>query len=677
MVLCGCSGKQTQNRLRSASSPYLREHADNPVDWYEWGDEALAKAKKENKPLLISIGYASCHWCHEMEKESFMDTAVARIMNENFVCIKVDREERPDIDQVYMNALQLLTGNGGWPLNAFALPGGKPFFAGTYYPKKQWIGLLSGISKAYTNQQNLVVTQANALLNGIAEQDRLGVDNARVDEHAGASYAALYDSIYNQADLMNGGLKGGQKFPTPAFAEFLLQDFYTTHKKGSLNVAATTLRNMALGGIYDHIGGGFARYATDSLWKIPHFEKMLYDNAQLVSVYAHAYQLTKDEFYKNIMTETLGFIEHTLAAPGGGYYSSLNADTKAGEGMYYAWSRKDIVTAAAGNELVAEYFHATSQGNWQPGNNILYATQTTAAFAKEKNLDTAAFSKTLAAARNNLLSKRAGREAPSIDNKIIAAWNCMMLKAFTDAYAATAAASYLAKANDCAAFIEKNMLKGDGRIVRHFNNGKAYIDGFLDDYAWAGSAFERLYEVSLDARWLTLGKKITDYAVMHFWNEKTGLFFYSEKTTELVFRKTEIADDATPSPNAMLAKLLHTLGTIYDDSTYTNKALRMYQAVSARVQKEPSYHIQWSSFAGLLSAKKYEIVVVGKEAREKNRQLQQNFLPTSVVMGSISDENLPLLQHKFVTGKTLLYVCTDKLCKRPETEVSNALLQIK
>jgi uncharacterized protein YyaL (SSP411 family) len=681
ILFLGCSEKKQahENRLQFAFSPYLKEHADNPVDWYEWGEEALARAKKENKPLLISIGYASCHWCHEMEKESFMDTAVARIMNEKFICIKVDREERPDIDQVYMNALQLLTGSGGWPLNAFALPDGKPFFAGTYYTKQNWINVLSEIAKAYQTKHALVVTQANALLNGMAEQDRLVIDSfpSTGNRPSSLQYTGLYKAIYEEADLVNGGLKASQKFPTPAFVEFLLQHFYITRQKESLQAAETSLRKMALGGIYDHVGGGFARYATDSIWRVPHFEKMLYDNAQMISVYAHAYQVTNDAFFKNVMTATIGFIEQTLAAPGGGYFSSLNADTKAGEGVFYTWSKEDFIKTTGGEVSVSDYFHVSQEGNWKPGANILYADKTPEEFAIDRKLQPGRFNEQIAAARAALYRARSQREQPTIDTKIITAWNCIMIKAFADAYAATGLDTYLDKANACAAFVEKNLVKQDGSIRRHFNDGKGNIEGFLDDYAWAATAFTRLYEVNFDQHWLGLAKRVTDYAISNFWNEKTGVFFYSGKSNTLVLRKTELADDAIPSSNALFAKLLNTLGALYADSTYTSKALTMFGSVFERIKKEPRYYIQWCSLAALLSSKSYEIAIVGKDAIKKNKELQLVFLPTSIILGSVKEEYLPLLQFKSVAGKTLIYVCTDKVCKRPEEQVTKALLQVK
>ncbi len=674
-LVSSCSDTQSkrQNRLQFSSSPYLKEHADNPVDWYEWGDEALNKAKLENKPLLISIGYASCHWCHEMENESFMDTAVARIMNEKFICIKVDREERPDIDQIYMNALQLLTGDAGWPLNAFALPDGKPFHAVTYNDKKSWVNLLNGVSKAYDSKRNLVVTQANALLNGMVEQD-ISFVGTTPGKREYISDASLFNRIYEKADIANGGLQGSQKFPTPVFIEYLLQHYYITRDPKALSLAEITLKKMALGGMYDQVAGGFARYTTDSLWRIPHFEKMLYDNGQLISAYAHAYQLTKNEFYKSKLAEIIGFVEATLAAPGGGYYSSLNADTEDGEGMFYAWRMKDVTGI---DPLIAAYYHVTEKGNWKPPHNILYADKTPAEFAVTKNISTEAFLVRLNETNSRLLKERNKRTKPSVDTKIITAWNCIMLKGYADAYAATGNEGYLKKAISCTGFIEKNLLGNDGSLYRNFKDGKARIAGFLDDYAWAISALIRLYEISFESHWIELAKKISGYTIANFYNGNTGLFFYSEKQSGLVLRKTEVSDDALPSSNALMAKNLYLLGKVYNDTAYTGKVAIMKQSVADRVSNMPRFHLQWCLLNEMVSGKSYEVAITGKDALVKNKELQRSFLPTTIVMGSTEQSALPLLQNKLVPGKTIIYVCTDKLCKRPEEETSRALAQIK
>jgi uncharacterized protein YyaL (SSP411 family) len=681
VILAGCSGiTGKKNRLQNASSPYLQEHADNPVDWYEWGDEALAKAKKENKPLLISIGYASCHWCHEMEEESFMDTAVARIMNEKFVSIKVDREERPDIDNIYMNALQLISGNAGWPLNAFALPDGKPFFAGTYYTNKSWKSLLQSISTTYYTKQQLVITQANALLNGMVSEELRFIDTAATaDKISKQVYTEIFDSVYAAIDIRQGGLKGTQKFPTPALAEFLLQHFYTTGDQRAIEAARTMLNKMAMGGIYDHIGGGFARYTTDSLWRVPHFEKMLYDNGQLISLYAHAYQLTKDQFYKDIITETIAFTEKTLLAQGGGYYSSVNADSETGEGDYYVWTAEELKKIlGADNQLLLEYYNVTEKGNWQQQKNVLYTSQTASTYAIRKNMLIEDFRKYLTNAKAKLINARAGRKKPTVDTKIVTAWNAILLKGYADAYAALGDPQYLVKANACAAFIERNLLAQNGSLKRIYKDGKAMIEGFLDDYAWTASAFIRLYEVSMEQKWVDAAKRITDYAVANFRDRKTNLFFYANpQTTNLVMNKTAVTDDDLPAANAVMAKVLYSIGVVYDKEEYTAQSIRMTKSVTKRVEQLARYHIQWAALTGFFVANTYEVVIAGADAGIQNQLLQEYYLPTSITMASTQTETLPLLRQKQVNGKTLIYVCSNRLCKRPEEEVPKAIDQIK
>ena len=431
-LISSCNIVEKQNRLSAASSPYLKQHADNPVDWYEWGDEAIAKAKKENKPILISVGYASCHWCHVMEQESFMDTAVAGIMNKNFICIKVDREERPDIDNIYMNACQLISGEScGWPLNAFALPDGKPFFAGTYYQKESWINLLKQVAEAYQNQNQKVLLQADALTNEIRniDLDFLKEEN-RTTVIDKTIYQNFFDSLYTQIDLVNGGLIGIQKFPMPSVWEFILQYNYYHKDSKSIDAVNKTLTEMALGGIYDQIGGGFARYSTDTLWRIPHFEKMLYDNGQLMSLYAHAYQVTKNNLFKNIVEGIALFIVRDLTSTEGGFFSSLNAVTEEGEGEFYAWTYNDVKNSLGDQqpELIIEYFNISLKGNWKEMKNILFATSAPEEFSNSKKLSDKDFDDLLIKSKDILLKERNKRIKPSVDIKILTSWNAIMLK---------------------------------------------------------------------------------------------------------------------------------------------------------------------------------------------------------------------------------------------------------
>jgi uncharacterized protein YyaL (SSP411 family) len=678
ILLSACGNADKKNRLANASSPYLQEHADNPVDWYEWGDEAITIAKKENRPLLISIGYAACHWCHEMEKESFMDTGIARIMNENFICIKVDREERPDLDNIYMNACRLISGNGGWPLNAFALPDGKPFFAGTYYSKNSWVNLLQDISKAYKEKHSVVVKQAEGLTKGIVDEQLSLIKPGNKDAVISNSmYKTLFDSIYTRLDTINGGLKGSPKFPMPALTEFLLQYYYFTNNKQALDAAIKTLDRMALGGIYDQLGGGFARYSTDSEWHIPHFEKMLYDNGQLVSLYAHAYQLTQNEFYKTILNQTISFAEKELQSGDGAFYSSLNADTEDGEGEFYAWKENDLMKAINANQLVAEYFNVSPAGNWTKGRNILISKYTPAEFARLKSENIQEFTGQLNAAKNRLLAERSNRRKPSVDTKVLTAWNGIMLKGYVDAYTATGDQGYLSKALAIAKFLEKNMIGEAGNLKRIFKDGKASVNGFLDDHAWAAYSFIKLYQANFDIHWVDLAKKITDHTIENFYNKDVGLFYYTtSKGTDLVVRSKETDDDAIPSSNSIMANVLFSLGILYDDSFYSEIPKRMVASVIDKLNTFPAYHAQWCSLTGLFANGTYEVVLMGKDAVAKNKELQKEYLPDCIVLGAADTENLPLLENRLAANKTLIYVCTNKICKRPVEDVASALKQL-
>ena len=422
------SSEEFQNRLSEASSPYLREHSDNPVDWYQWGEEALEKAQKENKPVIISVGYSACHWCHVMEEESFMDTSVAAIMNKDFISIKVDREERPDIDKVYMDAAQLLNGNGGWPLNVIALPDGRPFLAGTYIPRKQWKKLLTQVAKKYKQDKTELVKTAEALTNGIRKGNSLNsLKSEKSELTKRENYLALMDSWQEKFDKYNGGYKGNQKFPVPLTWEALLQYYYLTGDEEILQIVNVTLTSMAQGGIYDHLGGGFARYTTDSKWLVPHFEKMLYDNAQLISLYSHAYKITGKEEYASITKESIGFVERELSNGNGGYYSSINADSNGEEGKYYVWTTDEVKQYLDSEEadLFLDFYNIESYGNWEEGKNILYKNYSEEEYAEENNIDYHKLNETLSVARNKLIAARQKREKPSIDNKILTSWNAL------------------------------------------------------------------------------------------------------------------------------------------------------------------------------------------------------------------------------------------------------------
>jgi uncharacterized protein len=727
LLAISCRDKKT-NHLSNASSPYLRAQSGDPVDWREWGDETLLTAKKENKPLLISIGYSSCHWCHMMEKESFMDTAVARIMNENFICIKVDREERPDIDNVYTNACQLIAGSSGWPLNAFALPDGKPFFAGTYYSRQSWMNLLRQIITAYNTQKGKVDLQAKSLSNGIAGlefsvlADSVAdsgnkaafankaalADKADFEDKAG--YRQIFEGLYKKMDLSFGGLKGEPKFPLPSSIDFLLQYHALTNDKRALDAAITTLTEMALGGIYDQIGGGFARYSVDSLWHIPHFEKMLYDNAELLSVYAHAYQLTRNDLFKRIMQETTGFIRRDLANAGGGYFCSLDADSREGEGEFYTWSFSGIRSTVPGNyKLIADYYHVTEDGNWKPDKNVLFAGQTPVEFARSNGIDPHSFSVQLAAAQQSMRSERNRRPKPTVDDKILTSWNAELMIGYLDAYAALGDDAYLQNALGIARFLEKNIIgeagpngkdraegagktggkdgadraggpnEKDGKLWRLYKDGKASVTGFLDDYALLAKAYIRLYELTFDKSWLDRARQLTSYAIRDFYDPVSGMFFYTAYHADTsVIRKIGLTDNDLPSSNATMADVLYALGVYFEDDDYLNKSARMVSRVYGQLHKEgAAYYASWCLLPGLLSYGSKEVAILGKDARAKGLELQKTYLPGCLFMGSAAKEDLPLLQGKISAAKTLIYICSNKTCQRPVEGIADALIRLK
>ena len=684
VIFPNCSQRSSENminknRLKEASSPYLREHADNPVDWYEWGEEALDKAKKENKPLIISIGYSSCHWCHVMEEESFMDTAVARIMNENFVSIKIDREERPDIDQIYLNASQLISGSAGWPLNAFALPDGRPFYAGTYFPKDSWKKMLHQIVILFKNEYANVEKQADAITKGLQAPPLVPPSSGPTAAHDEQTYLNIFKNFESYLDPESGGLAGAPKFPMPSIWEFLLQYHSTTGDKSALKAVTLTLDGMANGGIYDHLGGGFARYATDKNWKIPHFEKMIYDNGQLVSLYAHAYQLTHNTAYKEIVDKTLEFIKRELTSPEGGFYSSLNADSEGEEGKYYVWTRKEIDSILQGeaSALFIAYYQVTDSGNWENGRNILYSKYSKDEFSRQHHGNNIAFRDTIAVAEKRLLGYRENRIHPSRDEKILTSWNALMLNGYLDAYFATGKKDYFDIALKNAVFLEKNMMRKDGRLWRNYNNGKASIDAFLDDYSLLAKAYTHLYEATFDIHWLAQARTLADYAIIHFQDKNSGLFYYtSDESEKLVARQIEIPDNVIPSSNSVLADVLFRLGEYFDEESYTKMSKSMLHQVENALADQGPYYANWAQLLGLFTFQPFEVAIVGDNALEKSGALQNHYMPLALFMGG-NKENLPLLKNKIVDGETIIYVCRNKVCKLPVQDVGQALEQLR
>jgi uncharacterized protein len=665
------------NRLARASSPYLLEHADNPVDWYEWGNEALSKAKQEGKPLIISVGYASCHWCHVMEEETFMDTAVARIMNESFVSIKVDREERPDVDQVYINAAQLTSGNAGWPLNAFALPDGRPFYVATYFPKDQWKGLLNQILQTYRSDSRSLTRQAEAITQGIRASDAITIPGNQPGQYNQKTYQEIFSNWESSIDFKSGGLIGAPKFPMPVVWEFMLQNHYLTGNKKSLEAVATTLDELAKGGIYDHIAGGFARYATDADWKVPHFEKMLYDNAQLVSLYAHAQQVSPNENYSKVIRETLDFVKSELTSPEGGFYSSLNADSEGEEGKFYIWTKAEIekLLDKKSATLFLSYYNISDSGNWEQGKNILFKKISDGEFARELPLSQQELNSILLTAKETLQKARNKRVHPRRDDKILTAWNALMLTGYLDASFSLGDETYIDAAITNARFLERSMIRDKGRLWRSYKDGKPGIDAFLDDYALLAKAYIKLYEATFDIHWLEVSRTITDYAIKHFQDKTSGMFYYvSNESEQLIAKKIELTDNVIPSSNSVMADVLYRLGEYYDQDTYRATSQSMVNQISKNIKSGP-YYANWAAVMGMMAYQPFEVAVVGNDALKKSRALQRHYLPTALFMGGVK-ENLPLLKNKLGPGETIIYVCRDKICRMPVQDVNEALKQL-
>ncbi len=665
------------NALIHETSPYLLQHAHNPVDWYPWGDEALAKAKKENKMLLISVGYAACHWCHVMEHESYEDTAVAHIMNEHFVCIKVDREERPDVDQVYMNAAYLINGSGGWPLNALAMPDGRPFFAGTYFPKPNWIKLLEYFSDLYKNERQKLEEQANNVSKGIHDIENVPLNDGQVHFNMD-TIDTMISTFAQKIDKEKGGTKGAMKFPLPSNWEFLLQYHYLSGNADALRDVETTLTNMAQGGIYDQVGGGFSRYATDARWHAPHFEKMLYDNAQLVSLYSHAYQLTKNPLYKRIVYETLAFVNRELTSPEGGFYSSLDADSEGEEGKFYVWTEKEIKDILQNDApLFIDYFGITENGNWEHQQNIPDINFGDQHAAKKYRLSPEAFETKINELKQKLFAVRAKRVRPHTDDKILTSWNALMAKGFIDAYQAFGEKAFLDSAKRNINFLLKNIVTGDNGLFRNYKNGKATIPAFLDDYAFMISTLISYYQVNFDESYLQKANNLTSYVEQHFFDKSSGMFFYTDdQHSNLIARKMEVTDNVIPSSNSEMAKNLLFLSLYSENTNYETQSEQLIKNVIEDLKKNLGYYSNWAQVMALQLKAPYEVAIVGNGWQDKLAAFHTHYLPQSIFIGGSTEGSMPLLQNKLIDGKTMIYVCENKTCQRPVEEVDAALEQM-
>lgn len=668
----------TPNDLINESSPYLLQHAYNPVNWKPWGEEALKLAAEQNKPLLISIGYSACHWCHVMEKESFEDTTVARIMNENFTCIKVDREERPDIDQIYMNAVQLISGQGGWPLNCFATPDGRPFYGGTYFPKNQWIDVLKQLSDLYQNDLQKVEDYANKLTEGVQSSEL--IERKEVEE--GFSISVLKDGLERWKtvfDPIDGGNNQAPKFPMPNNYQFLLNYLYHTQDTAIKNHLDLSLKKMAFGGIYDQIGGGFSRYSVDKEWKVPHFEKMLYDNAQLISLYSEAYRLDKNELYEQIVIESIAFAKRELMHTDGIFYSALDADSEGEEGKYYVWQKEELQSILGEDfQLIETHFNVNEKGYWENGNYILLRNLEDEELAKQAGLNLAEYHKRIETAKVKLLKNREKRIKPGLDDKSLTSWNALMIKALCDAYLSFGDPEYRKMAERTAQFILENIQKEDAALYHSYKNGKAGINGYLEDYSFTIEAFISLYQCTFDEFWLKEAKKLADYSIVHFYDMDSGMFYFTnDKDPKLIARKMEVSDNVIPASNSSMAKGLHQLGLLLENEEY----LKISKQMLSNMQESFNNYLPAASNWGILLLRKsfpfYEVAIAGKDAENLLVNFHRQYLPNCLFLGdSNQSSTLSLLELKWVNDQTTIYVCENKVCQLPVTTIEKAMKQI-
>jgi uncharacterized protein YyaL (SSP411 family) len=674
------------NRLINESSPYLLQHANNPVDWYPWGDEAFAKAKKENKLMLISIGYSACHWCHVMEHESFEDAEVAKLMNEKYVCIKIDREERPDVDQLYMDAVQIISGRGGWPLNCFTLPSGMPVFGGTYFPKEQWTDVLHNLDTIYREDPNKVLEFAEELKHGILHISRL-IDYKESTEEVDIKFIdALVAKMEGSFDNVNGGYNHAPKFPMPTNYEFLLYYTYVLKNANRADEANKidahvflTLDKMAMGGIYDQLGGGFARYSTDSFWKAPHFEKMLYDNGQLMSLYSKAWQCNPKKLYKEVVYGIYEFITKDLISPEHGFYCALDADSEGREGEYYIWKKQELQMLLVDEfSLFAEYYSVKDADVWEEERFILFRKMDDESFSKKNNITSEQLEEKKKAWSDILGPYRRKRVAPGLDDKILASWNGIMLKGLTDAFKAFGDLSFLDTAIKNANFISEKLIANDGALWRTCKNGKTAIPAFHDDYALVADAFFNLYQCTFDEKWLTLCTRLIDYTFTHFYEKAKNIFYYTANYHKaIITRKAETIDNVIPASNSVMANLLFGLGHCLGNEEYIKVAKGMCTTVKNAMTSYPSGHSHWGVLMLHNWCGFFEVAITGPDANKQRDAINTQYLPNKIILGASNTSALELLKEKFIGDKTLIYVCENKTCFAPVSSTEEAIPIIK
>ncbi|MBI3137115.1 MAG: thioredoxin domain-containing protein [Sphingobacteriales bacterium] len=663
------------NRLAGESSPYLLQHAHNPVDWYPWGTEALERARQEDKPILVSIGYAACHWCHVMERESFEDEATARIMNEHFINIKIDREERPDLDHIYMDAVQAMTGSGGWPLNVFLTPDTRPFYGGTYFPPKRahnrpsWQETLYGVIQAFRERRHEIDAQAENLTGHLKMSNSFGMQ-APDETNQLFSEQKVKDcfvQLMKTADRQWGGFGKAPKFPQTFSIRFLLRYHYFTGDGEALTQALLSLEKMAAGGIYDQVGGGFARYSTDTEWLAPHFEKMLYDNALLVSAFSEACQLTGQEWQLDVIEETMAFVQRELMHPAGGFYSALDADSEGVEGKFYTWSLEEIEKLlGAEASLFSDFYDIKPGGNWEH-TNILWVKKPTGEFAAERKTDPARLKELLKQGRSRLLEARNKRVRPQLDDKIILGWNALMNTAISNAFEASGQPAYLQLAVRNMEFLLTAFAGAGGRYHHTWKNGKARYPAFLDDLAFLIQALLKLQEITGDPDWLEKAREICRQVVDDFSGEGTPFFFYTpEGQEDVIVRKQEVYDGALPSGNAVMAANLYQVGILLDVKDWVERSREMVLRLGNAITRYPGSFGVWAMLLQEQVKGTNEIVLAGDNLLPTRADILKRYIPNKVFLSPEKQvTGIPLLDQKKGLGRPTIYLCRNNTCLAP------------
>ena len=659
------------NKLINETSPYLLDHAHNPVDWEPWSEEVFEEAKANDKLVIISIGYSSCHWCHVMEEETFENEEVAKVMNEKFINIKVDREERPDIDEVYMTAINLIKGNGGWPLNVIALPDGKPIYTGTYHTTNQWKEVLTKISKSYKEDPERAQEYANMVAEGIKQSNIISLE----EEPQKLNRKILVENVNKWAknwDLQWGGDKTQEKFMLPSSLSFLMDYALIEKDEKALQHLRNTLNKISNRGVYDHIGGGFFRYSTDTEWKVPHFEKMLYDNAQLLGLYSRAYRAFEDDEYKETALGIIKFLNSSMSNSSGGFYSAMDADSEGEEGKFYTWTSADLK-----NSLSSEYKDFSNYYSIVPidkdaKRNVIFKTRADQEFLKTKGkeMTLSELNAKKKQWKELLFEKRRERAMPAIDDKIIISWNALAISGYVEAYRAFEEKEYLEAAKSTFKFIKDKGIQ-DGRLIHSYKEGGRHVDAFLDDYAYLIRASIDLYSVTQDPEYLEFSRTMMEKTELNFNSENSVQYRYS-MNEDLISPILKIDDGILPSPNSVMAENLFLMGHIYYNNEWVKKSESMVAGVQSAVAENPAAYAKWNHLYLKHAYSFLEIAITGKNASELYAGMMKNYYPNSIIAGTREESSIPIFEERFIPGETYIYVCENRSCKRPVTSAEEA-----